>query len=410
MAGHRYPLAYRHTSPQPERASTNVIGQRRPRSHTYDVSRNTVDTATSPLELSAILHRGMSATVCLCSPHKSTEYDDVGHVPKESNDPDDDSSVSVRITEAWKRLNEAVRDESTMKLKDRCESFFLYGNRIKIKDQRSCQSCPPSVALTSRRTADPPSPSLQPIDTDKLVVKVFHKDICTENEILRARIELNILRLIGNHPAILPLHSFVETPSEMCLFFVHATHGDLHALTNNMVLPEAIVIHIVSQILDGLQYIHQLGWIHCDVKPENVLIFNNDDVCDTTLPVDWNTAQVKLCDLGLAENVKENGYATFEGVRGTTGFIAPELLKRNDFNGKIDVWAVGIVAYMLLVGYEPFYPPSSCAISGAEVELDIRYWNKISEGCQDFVKSLLQVDPLKRPTALAAHQMCLQIR
>lgn len=107
---------------------------------------------------------------------------------------------------------------------------------------------------------------------------------------------------------------------------------------------------------------------------------------------------VKLCDFGLSVRCDFNKFYPNRGILGSYGYIAPEIFKELDFNHKIDMWAVGIIAFILLCGYKPFYPCSKFE----EVSFHERYWSNISAEAKHFIHLLLQLNPEKRLSALEA--------
>eukprot|EP01069_Polyplicarium_translucidae_P004825 Polyplicarium_translucidae@DN2664_c0_g1_i1.p1 len=470
----------------------------RPRSQTEDLqlllkqsgTPLSEDLTKSPLAISAVLHRGFSATVCVCSPPRPpvmefTEHDSATH--EQQGDPESCPTrrihsfppfVNSRLADAWQRVNRAVtlagEGES-----DGCEKSDPFSTpesstpsspRARRSSSFSCTSPPLSrrrlpsesaalLTLEKQRTrssfsttddsagggnkrlgrGDSSSSEVRRLSSDsgkgvnvrefpvshacgrmnttralhshqeKLVAKVVHKERCSPDELHRCYREVDFIRAIGKHDHILPLHSILETEAEICLFFEHATHGDLQAATKHRCLPERAVRRLVSQLLTALEHMHGHRLVHCDVKPKNLLVFLEDDVESDEVDSGsfnwsryWDRVVLRLCDFGLVESLDGFDRVAFSGVRGTQGFLAPELLRRRSFDGKLDIWAVGVIAYQLLAGYDPFYPASRCAVDDAKVEFDPRYWDRYEALARDFIGSLLNVNPRERPTAKEA--------
>eukprot|EP01054_Gregarina_sp_Poly1_P001632 Gregarina_sp_Poly_1__1631@NODE_1415_length_4199_cov_275_655615_g943_i0_p2_GENE_NODE_1415_length_4199_cov_275_655615_g943_i0NODE_1415_length_4199_cov_275_655615_g943_i0_p2_ORF_typecomplete_len615_score83_85Pkinase/PF00069_25/4_7e54Pkinase_Tyr/PF07714_17/1_9e31Kinaselike/PF14531_6/0_024Kinaselike/PF14531_6/0_00036Pkinase_fungal/PF17667_1/7_9e03Pkinase_fungal/PF17667_1/5_3e08Kdo/PF06293_14/6_1e07Pox_serthr_kin/PF05445_11/4_4e05RIO1/PF01163_22/0_003YrbLPhoP_reg/PF10707_9/0_068WaaY/PF06176_11/0_097_N len=244
---------------------------------------------------------------------------------------------------------------------------------------------------------------LFPIQTcDEIVIKIIHKNRCGRDELDRCLQEAKFLSVLHHRNIAKILASFDGT-NELWMFFERATYTDLEDATTGKTYDEATVKHLVAQVLLALQYVHKRRIIHCDVKPKNILLYNTDSfglqVRDRKFKGnDWSNIQLRLGDFGLAQSVPvERNNIKFDGVRGSHGFFAPEVLLRRDYDFKIDVWAVGIMTFMLLVGYEPFYPPSKCIQE--EVSFEARYWDSISTEARDFVSRLLTFDPRLRASA-----------
>lgn len=150
----------------------------------------------------------------------------------------------------------------------------------------------------------------------------------------------------------------------------------------------------MQQILRGVQYLHQQNIVHRDIKPENVLCASD------TWPF-----QVKLTDFGLSNFVEEdavdNAAALLSHV-GTSFYLAPEVIGKEGYAFPVDLWACGVVLYIMLCGRFPFWGKT-----------DIEYmkslsvgpcmvgdgWAEVSHGGKKFLKQLLQLDPSRRLTA-----------
>lgn len=146
---------------------------------------------------------------------------------------------------------------------------------------------------------------------------------------------------------------------------------------------------VLKQILSCLNYIHELGICHRDVKPENVLL-------EDTKRFD----NIKLIDFSTAYQFTKNDPIMYDKV-GTPYYISPEVLKES-YTSKCDIWSVGVIAYILLSTNPPFQGNSADDIL-KKVTLGsysfAQGWSGISDKAKDFVKQLLCVDPAQRLTA-----------
>mmetsp|Transcript_47064 Transcript_47064/g.117403 ORF Transcript_47064/g.117403 Transcript_47064/m.117403 type:complete len:630 (-) Transcript_47064:389-2278(-) len=228
---------------------------------------------------------------------------------------------------------------------------------------------------------------------EQVVLKVVDKHkLGSREELIRAEREVQMLRRL-HHDRILPLLKSLETDAEISMLFEYAPLGDLHKLASygTRTVPEREVRKLCHQLLEALVYLHRQRIVHADLKPENLLLFED---------ADSDTLHIKLCDFGLAQQIPASGWIAHDGIRGTQGYLAPELLLGQSYNEKIDIWALGIIVYTLIAGYEPFYPSSDCLHS--DVEFDERYWSSVSDECKDFLGGALSRNVSRRLSAEGA--------
>ena len=130
--------------------------------------------------------------------------------------------------------------------------------------------------------------------------------------------------------------------------------------------------------------------MHRDLKPENLLCVSRAD--DT---------HIKLCDFGFAAKLK--GTRSLHQLCGTPGYVAPEILQRQAYGLEVDMWSIGVLTYILLGGYPPFYDDDHEQlyerIKAGVYEFHDEFWSKISADAKDFIDKLLTVDPDARATA-----------
>lgn len=150
------------------------------------------------------------------------------------------------------------------------------------------------------------------------------------------------------------------------------------------------------QLILALNYLHQQGIIHHDIKPSNILL---------SKPLQESGGEdleVKLCDFGASRvmELKPSGMTSpFRGIYGTSGYLAPELLQQQRmYNCSIDIWSTGIVLFEIIYSYAPFYPPSACCMTSVEFPPNSRFFQS-SEEVQDLISKMLQPDPALRLTA-----------
>uniref|UniRef100_A0A023GH21 Putative ca2+/calmodulin-dependent protein n=1 Tax=Amblyomma triste TaxID=251400 RepID=A0A023GH21_AMBTT len=149
---------------------------------------------------------------------------------------------------------------------------------------------------------------------------------------------------------------------------------------------------LIRQILEAVDYMHSQGVVHRDLKPENLLYYCPDE-----------DSKIMISDFGLSKMEDSGIMAT---ACGTPGYVAPEVLAQKPYGKAVDVWSIGVIAYILLCGYPPFYDESDAnlfaQILKGEFEFDPPYWDEISDSAKDFIRHLICVDVERRYTCKQA--------
>jgi len=227
---------------------------------------------------------------------------------------------------------------------------------------------------------------------DEYAIKCIEKH---QVDTSRLETEITILKLV-DHPHIISLKQYFDTPTTLYLVMELVTGGELFdKITQIGCYTEAKASILVGNILRALHYLHELGIAHRDLKPTNLLLKSPDD--DTN---------VKIADFGLSKIVGEN--AIMQTACGTPIYVAPEVLKGEAYEKEIDLWSVGVITYILLCGFPPFFDDGSNMgqlfdqIMSGEYEYPDEYWADISDEAKDLIDNLLLVDPEERFTAAQA--------
>ena len=147
----------------------------------------------------------------------------------------------------------------------------------------------------------------------------------------------------------------------------------------------------MSQLCQALDYLHTKKIVHRDLKPENLLYASPAD-----------DANLKVADFGLARMLTAGDM--MKTACGTPGYVAPEILKNKGYDsGAVDMWSAGVILYILLCGFPPFYeeelPALFDQILHARYDFPSPWWDNISADGKDLVKKLLELDVKKRLTA-----------
>ncbi|XP_014248098.1 phosphorylase b kinase gamma catalytic chain, skeletal muscle/heart isoform [Cimex lectularius] len=223
-------------------------------------------------------------------------------------------------------------------------------------------------------------------------------DISTEPGALACtREEIRILRMVAGHRYIIKLHDVFESTTFIFLVFELCRNGELFDyLTDVVTISEKKTRCIMRQLFEALKYIHQKDIVHRDLKPENILLDENYDI--------------KLTDFGFACTLRKGELLT--ELRGTPGYLAPELLRVNMFDDvdgyglPVDIWACGVIMYSLLVGCPPFWHRKQYItirnIMEGVYNFSSPKWADISFEAKDLISKLLVVDPQERYTVTDA--------
>ena len=228
-------------------------------------------------------------------------------------------------------------------------------------------------------------------------IKIIEKDKCSELELQQFVAEIDILQDLS-HPNIIQLVAHFDEVEHFSMVFEIMSGGDLfNRLVHVGTFDEIQARGICTSMLNAISYIHSKNIAHRDIKPENILFssYNENHV-------------LKICDFGFAKQENVHKPDSFTTMCGTRSYIAPEIMLSQRYGLKVDMWSIGIVAYMLLCGYEPFHCKNDDHVPQLVVtgsfSFEDKYWKGISDSAKDFIASLLQVDPCKRLSAKEAQQ------
>uniref|UniRef100_A0A8C1KFW3 calcium/calmodulin-dependent protein kinase n=1 Tax=Cyprinus carpio TaxID=7962 RepID=A0A8C1KFW3_CYPCA len=206
--------------------------------------------------------------------------------------------------------------------------------------------------------------------------------------------EARICRLL-KHPNIVRLHDSISEEGVHYLVFDLVTGGELFEdIVAREYYSEADASHCIQQILEAVLHCHQMGVVHRDLKPENLLLASK-----------LKGAAVKLADFGLAIEVQGDQQAWF-GFAGTPGYLSPEVLRKEPYGKPVDMWACGVILYILLVGYPPFWDEDQHRlyqqIKAGAYDFPSPEWDTVTPEAKDLINKMLTINPAKRITAAEA--------
>ncbi|XP_073478238.1 calcium/calmodulin-dependent protein kinase type II subunit beta isoform X13 [Aquarana catesbeiana] len=205
--------------------------------------------------------------------------------------------------------------------------------------------------------------------------------------------EARICRLL-KHPNIVRLHDSISEEGFHYLIFDLVTGGELFEdIVAREYYSEADASHCIQQILEAVLHCHQMGVVHRDLKPENLLLASK-----------CKGAAVKLADFGLAIEVQGEQQAWF-GFAGTPGYLSPEVLRKEAYGKPVDIWACGVILYILLVGYPPFWDEDQHKlyqqIKAGAYDFPSPEWDTVTPEAKNLINQMLTINPGKR---ISAHE------
>ncbi|XP_061880383.1 calcium/calmodulin-dependent protein kinase type II subunit beta-like isoform X2 [Entelurus aequoreus] len=206
--------------------------------------------------------------------------------------------------------------------------------------------------------------------------------------------EARICRLL-KHANIVRLHDSISEEGFHYLLFDLVTGGELFEdIVAREYYSEADASHCIQQILEAVLHCHQMGVVHRDLKPENLLLASK-----------CKNAAVKLADFGLAIEVQGEQQAWF-GFAGTPGYLSPEVLRKESYGKPVDIWACGVILYILLVGYPPFWDEDQHKlyqqIKAGAYDFPSPEWDTVTPEAKNLINQMLTINPAKRITAQEA--------
>lgn len=198
--------------------------------------------------------------------------------------------------------------------------------------------------------------------------------------------EIDVLRRL-RHPNIVQLLDVFEEKNNVYLVMELVTGGELFdRIVEKGSYTERDASSLIKQVLQAVDFMHELGVVHRDLKPENLLYYSAKE-----------ESKIMISDFGLSKTEDSGIMAT---ACGTPGYVAPEVLAQKPYGKEVDCWSIGVIAYILLCGYPPFYDENDTAlfqqILKAEYEFDSPYWDDISHSAKEFISRLMCKDREKR--------------
>lgn len=233
--------------------------------------------------------------------------------------------------------------------------------------------------------------------TVKRAVKEVQKSSGVETQEQRQALiqEVDLLAQV-DHPHVMKVYELFEDDFKFAIVSELISGGELFDFLCSMeVLTEAGAAEVVKQLLGALIYLHGKHIVHRDLKPENIML-------DET-PNHISEISLKLIDFGLSAVLPHNH--RLHEITGTMQYMAPEVFS-GQYDDKCDVWSVGVILYLMLIGELPFDGDNEDQVTVSVLmnspNYDHEQWSVLSPEALAFVKRLLVSNPANRPTATQA--------
>nr|XP_012996441.1 serine/threonine-protein kinase DCLK1 isoform X1 [Cavia porcellus] len=222
-------------------------------------------------------------------------------------------------------------------------------------------------------------------------LKIIKKSKCRGKEHMIQN-EVSILRRV-KHPNIVLLIEEMDVPTELYLVMELVKGGDLFdAITSTNKYTERDASGMLYNLASAIKYLHSLNIVHRDIKPENLLVYEHQD----------GSKSLKLGDFGLATIVDGPLYT----VCGTPTYVAPEIIAETGYGLKVDIWAAGVITYILLCGFPPFRGSGDDQevlfdqILMGQVDFPSPYWDNVSDSAKELITMMLLVNVDQRFSAV----------
>jgi calcium/calmodulin-dependent protein kinase (CaM kinase) II len=235
---------------------------------------------------------------------------------------------------------------------------------------------------------------IQKSSGQEFAAKIINTKKLSTRDYQKLEREARICRQL-KHSSIVRLHDSISEEGFHYLVFDLVTGGELFEdIVAREFYSEADASHCIQQVLEAVRHCHESNIVHRDLKPENLLLASKT-----------KGAAVKLADFGLA--IEVTGEQTqWYGFAGTPGYLSPEVLKKEPYGKPVDIWACGVILYILLVGYPPFWDEDQHRlynqIKAGAYDYPSPEWDTVTTEAKRLIDSMLNINPSRRISAADA--------
>eukprot|EP00276_Gloeochaete_wittrockiana_P005663 CAMPEP_0184657086 /NCGR_PEP_ID=MMETSP0308-20130426/16967_1 /TAXON_ID=38269 /ORGANISM="Gloeochaete witrockiana, Strain SAG 46.84" /LENGTH=448 /DNA_ID=CAMNT_0027094489 /DNA_START=257 /DNA_END=1600 /DNA_ORIENTATION=+ len=227
--------------------------------------------------------------------------------------------------------------------------------------------------------------------TSDWAIKIIKREVYMKNKDA-ITLEIRIMQQL-DHPNLVRLHDVLESDHELYIVMEWLRGDELfNSIVSKGSYSERDAAKVLYKLVSALAYLHRLGISHCDLKPENIVYLSREP-----------ESPIKLIDFGLSVFTDSVAGRKTLMLQGTPEYIAPETLQGLGYPTSVDMWSVGVIVYILLCGYYPFYGDDMkkifMKVLKGHYDFPHAEWDKISDAAKNLIRHLLVLDPHKRYTA-----------
>ena len=211
-------------------------------------------------------------------------------------------------------------------------------------------------------------------------IKTINKrDIIEQKLIKQLNKEISIMYEI-NHPHSIKLINHFEDEKKIYMIMEYASNGNLFSYMKKNKLNNETIIQFLRETISIIKYLHSLNIIHRDIKPENLLLDNN--------------FRIKLCDYGWATHYNNNEH--INTFCGTPEYVAPEIIKKEFYDEKIDIWSIGVLLFEMICNYSPFSANNNNDRFKNIIKGKINWPKNINFKAKKLIEKILKINPNER--------------
>lgn len=232
-------------------------------------------------------------------------------------------------------------------------------------------------------------------DTQEKKIKIIKFIKFFKSSVEDIKNEIDLMRIV-QHPNIIKCEDYFRQGPYMCIILPYTRHKSIFTLICQVYrsgMPESLAVPMMYQMLQAVNYLHNMYICHRDIKPDNFLIFDPPNPRDGKI--------IKLTDFGFASSLSDG--KKFKGTYGTDFYMAPEILSKKSYDQSVDIWSLGVTFYIMLVGTLPIQKFLHNRDAGKQNivknGIDLSLLSKNSIEVRDLIERMCKLDPDERITA-----------